>query len=715
MAIVLVVEDEDSIRNNILRLLKIEGYDAVAAPNGKRALDLAKSLHPDLILSDVNMPEMDGFALVNELRALPEFHSTPVVFLTALDDRANFRKGMALGADDYLTKPFTRDELLEVVGTRVKRREQQLADQQALLDARASEARSSTENQMRDYFRDAIAGASADRLSPLRMPEAPPADAVADEVRDATVLFSDIRGFTSMADRLGAAEVAEFLSEYFARVTNPVLYHGGSNLKFMGDGLMAVFSGVATTTPLHHSRRALMAALGMVLAAREFAPWMQSRFAGRGLPELAIGVGVHGGEVMFCRLGTSQTAEIAALGDTVNIASRLENKSKELSWSVVASDITVKAAGQGIEVGRFASIAVRGKPAPIDVVEVIGLQTDRDDALHGSATLTERAEEIRAALRANSEITGRAVKDALRGSLTVLRDLGGASAEVLAAQPHRFKGYRLVRKVGAGGMSEVFLAIRESDQMQVVLKVLQAKPDSSLISESAELLGRFIQEYTLLSKIDHPNVVKIFDQGFTDEHAFIAMEYFPGGDIRSQMLSSWPRDGRERRTLALSVLMQAAMALSAIHAHGIVHRDLKPENLMVREDGSMGLADFGIAKGTFAGDGDFGHTRHGEIVGTPYYLSPEQASGKRVTPASDIYSLGVIAYELLVGERPYKGDSLAQLLAQHLMGPVPQLPPPVADLQFMLDKMLAKDAADRYQSAEDLIEALSLHEMKTRQ
>ena len=724
MPIILVVEDEDSIRNNILRLLKIEGYDAVAAPNGKRALELAQSLHPDLILSDVNMPEMDGFAMVEALRAQPEFATTPVVFLTALDDRKHFRRGMALGADDYLTKPFTRDELLEVVATRVKRRAEVVAEVTAEV---AAQLRSTAEEEMRTYYEQSMtrnadlrnSGALArtdggfearDLQTALGPSASATAHLPADEIRDATVLFSDIRGFTSMADKLSAVEVAELLGEYFARVTQPVLTHGGANLKFMGDGLMAVFSVSGTTNPLPHARRALMAALGMVLAAHEFSGWLQKRFGARGLGAFAIGIGVHGGEVMFCRMGTLQSTEIAAIGDTVNIASRLESKSKDLGWSIVASQLTCTAGGSGVETGRAATLVVRGKPAPIEVVEITGLKTDRMDALHAAASLTERADAIRAAIQANSEITARAVKDALRGTLTMLRDLGGASAEILSTQVRHFKGYRLLKKVGAGGMSEVFLALREHDQREVVLKVLQANPDKNLISEPGAMLARFIQEYTLLSQIDHPNVVKIYDQGFTDDNAYIAMEYFGGGDVRSQMLASWPKTGVERRTLALSVVAQAAQAIAAIHALGIIHRDLKPENLMVRLDGSLGLADFGIAKGTMA-PGQMAQTRHGEIVGTPYYLSPEQAAGRPVNAASDIYSLGVIFYELLVGERPYIGDTLAQVLALHIVGPVPTLPPPYTELQPILNQMMAKEPAARYQSAEEVLVAITDYEV----
>ena len=202
------------------------------------------------------------------------------------------------------------------------------------------------------------------------------------------------------------------------------------------------------------------------------------------------------------------------------------------------------------------------------------------------------------------------------------------------------------------------------------------------------------REYALLSQVQHPHVVRIHDQGFTDDHAYIAMEYFPSGDLRTELAGGMSQDR------VLEVLEQLARALQAIHAHGIVHRDLKPENVMRRADGTVALADFGIAKSMLGGDNfAFTTTRHGDILGTPYYLSPEQAGGHAITPASDLYSLGVMLYEMLTGERPYRADSLEQLLALHLKAPVPTLPPAHAVFQPVLDHLMVKDPAERFSSA----------------
>ncbi|MBC7919197.1 MAG: protein kinase [Rhodoferax sp.] len=390
---ILIVEDEADIRENLALLLRMEGFESLEAGNGMTGLALARQYLPDLIISDVMMPEMDGYGFVAALRADPLTAAIPFIFLTGRTDRANRRHGMNLGADDYLCKPFTRDEVLDAVNARIKR-------------------------------------------------------------------------------------------------------------------------------------------------------------------------------------------------------------------------------------------------------------------------------------------------------VQVLEKTGPKSAAKSSGLPPEIKGYRMLRRLGAGGMSEVFLAEREADGLEVAVKLLDTR-----INQDASLLERFIQEYALLEQIEHPNVARIFAHGFTDEHAFITMEYFAHGDIKRRIAAGFsPFE-------ALSIALQVAYALSQIHALGIVHRDVKPDNLMLREDGSVALIDFGVAK---HGGQNLEHTQQGEIVGSPYYLSPEQAGGKPVSPASDIYSLGVIFYEMVTGKRPYLADSMEALLYQHVHAPPPRFEPKFAEFQNLLDQMMHKDPSKRFPSAQAL-------------
>jgi len=678
MTTILVVEDDDAIRNNVIRLLKLEGYQIVSATNGRQGLDRAREVRPQVIISDIGMPDMDGFEMLEAIRADEELGATTsIMLLTALDDRASMRRGMTAGADDYLAKPFTRVELLDALNGLLKKR--------GRIEASIESAVRTREEHLRRAFHESLGGTAL----PDKFGLEAPSGAVTDTVLEATVLFSDIRGFTSLAEKLSSREVAELLTEYFDRVCQPVLKNGGRYLRFIGDGLMAVFSDtMGGGSPLGAQRRAISAALGMALATHEFRSWLAMRFAQRGLPPFAIGVGLHSGEVTIARFGTTQAQEITPIGDTVNMAARLEASSKELGWTVVATTAVLEQAGEGVLTGGITSLEVRAENVFMDVAEIVGLETNKDDRLHGLATLTERADDVREAVQINSEITARAVKGALRSKLSAFKDFESGSGE-----PLRLKGYRLVRKIGSGGMTEVFLADRESDHLPVVLKVLDASGKAT-----SENLSRFIQEYTLLSRIEHPHVIRIYDQGFTDDHAYIAMEYFEKGDLRAEIKAGMTQ------SRVIEIVEQVAQALDAIHAQGIIHRDLKPENIMRRPDGSVALADFGIAKSMMNQENlALTQTRHGDVVGTPYYLSPEQASGQEITTLSDLYSLGVMMFEMLTGLRPFRAESLDVLLANHISAPTPRLPGTVAAVQPIVDRLMAKKPGDRYASARDLL------------
>jgi CheY-like chemotaxis protein len=673
MTTVLVVEDDDAIRVNITRLLKLEGFEILAAIDGARGLEQARIARPDVVISDIGMPEMDGFALLEAIRGDAQLASTPVMLLTALDDRASMRRGMTAGADDYLAKPFTRVELLEAL--------QGLLRRKGRLERRIEQAVGEREAHLRRAFSESVGG----RKLPDKFGLDVPPGVVAHRVLQAVVLFADIRDFTRMAERLDSAEVAELLNGYFARCGEPALRHGGGHLKFIGDGMLAIFE------QRDAARRAVAAALDMALAAQGFRGWLERRFPGRGLPPLAIGVGLHQGEVKLCRVGSPDAREEATVGEAVNVAARLEQSSRELGWTVVASREVLLDAGAGVQTGGMTSLPARAAGEHIEVAQIVGL--DAGPAAAEAAPLMSGAAsaDIRAAVHANSEITARAVKGALQSRLSALRTHAFAPGQ----EPLRLRGYRLVRKIGAGGMTDVYLCEREQDGLPVVLKVLDAG------KRAAQHLSRFIQEYTLLSRIEHPNVVRIHDQGFTDDHAYIAMEYFARGDLRAELGAGMSR-GR-----VLQVMEQVARALAAIHASGVIHRDLKPENIMRRADDTVALADFGIAKSLLQADRmGLSETRHGDVVGTPYYLSPEQAAGRDTTALSDLYSLGVVMYELLTGRRPYQAETLDLLLARHLHAPTPRLPDEHGQLQPVLDRLMAKSPRDRFGSAEAFLAEL---------
>jgi hypothetical protein len=255
------------------------------------------------------------------------------------------------------------------------------------------------------------------------------------------------------------------------------------------------------------------------------------------------------------------------------------------------------------------------------------------------------------------------------------------------------QGFTPVRPLGSGATANVCLCERVSDKQQVVLKVLKSEG-----SGDSDLLSRFVQEYFAASSIDSPYVAKVFEHGFTESHAYIVMEYFPAGDLRARV-------ARNRPTLEESLIIIGSIlsALVSVHAGGIIHRDLKPANVMFREDGTIALVDFGSARR----DADpMAKTLAGVVIGTPYYLSPEQALGGTADERSDLYSVGVMFYELLTGQRMYAAASLVALFEMHKNAPIPKLPENLARHQRFLERLVSKKPDERFANAAEAFAAL---------
>jgi len=258
------------------------------------------------------------------------------------------------------------------------------------------------------------------------------------------------------------------------------------------------------------------------------------------------------------------------------------------------------------------------------------------------------------------------------------------------------RGHRFIKQVGSGGMCKIYLAESERAGTLVVLKVFSQVPD---VAERSVGFDRFLQEYEIVASLKHRNVVRIHDLGIADDHAYIAMEHFPAGDLRQRMKSPLTSE------VAVHFLGQIASALDAIHSVGVLHRDLKPANVMLRTDGSLSLIDFGLAK---ANEASVDLTGAREIFGTPYYMSPEQGHAEDIDARSDLYSLGVIFYEMLTGRKPYTGSNAMEVIYKHKRAELPELGRELVSYAGILRRLLAKSPADRFQSAAELLRALSV-------
>jgi CheY-like chemotaxis protein len=252
----------------------------------------------------------------------------------------------------------------------------------------------------------------------------------------------------------------------------------------------------------------------------------------------------------------------------------------------------------------------------------------------------------------------------------------------------RIPGYRCVRRLAGGSVSQLYLAESEKAGSLIVVKVTPSVRDDSGVDQSFE---RFLQEYEIAHRLHHSSIVRCIELGVADDHAYLAMEYFPEGDLRRRM-----RNGISAAD-ALDIAAQIAGALAALHAAGTLHRDLKPGNVLMRSPQRIAISDFGLAKHAALA---MEITDPGIIFGTPHYMSPEQGHGEPVDERSDLYSLGVILFEMLSGEKPFTDSNPMAIIYKHRNQPVPQLPPSAAHWQWLVDNLLGKRPADRFASAQ---------------
>lgn len=249
------------------------------------------------------------------------------------------------------------------------------------------------------------------------------------------------------------------------------------------------------------------------------------------------------------------------------------------------------------------------------------------------------------------------------------------------------EGYRFLQTIARSPKSEVHVAYSTELGHNVAVKVLRT---GLLSTADAGEEGRFERERELMMRIKHPAIVDLYDWGRGEDFRYIVTEYFPSGSLELRIRNLMTAKD------SVDIFLQIAGALTVVHSAGLCHRDLKPANVMMRPDGRIVLIDFGLAKHIETGSQ---LTIAGEVRGSPYYISPEQAEGAPVDQRSDLYSLGVIFYEMLTGLRPFRGSSVVAIIQAHRNDPIPVLPPESSRFQRLIDGLLAKNPAERFPSA----------------
>ncbi len=250
-------------------------------------------------------------------------------------------------------------------------------------------------------------------------------------------------------------------------------------------------------------------------------------------------------------------------------------------------------------------------------------------------------------------------------------------------------GYTLRLKIGESEKAVVYLAMSSARGHNVALKVAKTLRDEAAGRQFLE------REYTAVLTLKSPLVAEIYDYGVHAGFEYLAMEYLPRGDLKARIQRGLTEEE------ALGYVEQIAAALQVVHQGGLVHRDLKPPNVMLRENDSVALIDFGLARPLEGGTSSVAQT--GVLLGSPYYMSPEQALGEQLDARSDFYSLGIILYEMLTGQKPYTGGTALDVLQQHVSSPLPQLPQDLARYQPLLTRLLAKNRGERFAEAGEIV------------
>ena len=285
------------------------------------------------------------------------------------------------------------------------------------------------------------------------------------------------------------------------------------------------------------------------------------------------------------------------------------------------------------------------------------------------------------------ELTATAVERTVSPDLAARMEGHSLGAKV------RIPGIKVLHMIGEGGTARVYLASREEDDEPLVVKILRHE-----IVLNKKALERFMEEYAMVERIQSRHVARIISHGEYEKNVYLVMEFFEGGDL-SKRLAGKPVAPTE----ALKFFRELMFALGDIHEKGILHRDLKPQNLMFRRDGSLAIVDFGIAKNIAAAD----RTGAGEVLGTPRYMSPEQVQGRALDLRTDIYSAGVLLFQMLTGKHLFDGETAMEVAMHHLNTEPPPLPAHLAQYQRLLDKLVEKDREARFRNADEVIGFLS--------
>jgi len=376
MALIVLMEDDAATRTLVTSVLKKDGHEVLATENGVHGMIMAEARHPDLVISDVQMPEMNGFQVITALRSNPALAATPVILLTSVQERAHMRIGMTTGADDYITKPFRPGELRDAVAAQLNKRQRQAELQSLAIDQAVTTALQEQRAHLIKLYEKRLAAELSERWPTSQ-------GGVADERFDsASVLFVDIPHYAGVAEKLNASELTDLVRRFYGSANDTAHLFGARFIQFVGEGLLAVFTDDTNTRTVNHALRAARTALGLVESSRAIAQHLATSYPQRRLPPFDVHVALNTGAVTLTQLedplhGGKQTLPV---GDVVTATILLQKQARALGWPIAASVATLRCVTGAVRTGRRALIDLPGRSQSVDAAEVVGMAQPAEGA-----------------------------------------------------------------------------------------------------------------------------------------------------------------------------------------------------------------------------------------------------------------------------------------------------------------------------------------------
>lgn len=645
MARLLLAEGNATLREWSRQHLTALGYHVTAGDHGRQLLDAARSERPDLYILATDLPDDSAFALAAALRSDARTAHSPIIFLVPADDQESYAQAMTIEPDGVITKPFSSAILRDAVQQRLGAPPAAATD---TTDGRTSSARTHSL-------------ASAGMLV---------------ESREASVLFVSLRNLVTLARSLRARTLESMLHRFVTEAGDAITREGGWIVRADATGLLALFEDGPNTDRTHASR-ALEAAMAAMLATRRTKQWAQATLSDVFVPQISIGCGVDSGEVIVARLSLGGDLAPSVAGRAVDIANRLDGRSKGLGWSIAVSEATALLAGARFLFGRRATLT-DADHGTVTLVEMTSFN-------HGAARPGElpMMAEVREAIVANAVLAGLAGDarpDEADRTIVVGRAPMPTSVPEIRV-PHR----RILRQLGHGSSVTACRGVNENTGREEFLKVVT-------IAEVADgFVEQYLDDYRRIAGLDQRNVMSIYEIGRDETMAFVSSEYLPGGTLQEALRKRLPIG------LSLNYLAQMSLALDALHGIGLFHGSLCAEHFLFRKERVVVLADFDVTARALAA------VRRDQGVGSEDSLDAS-ADGRR----ADFRALGLVLAAMLLGKTPGHGadhadnDRLAST----------ELPLELSPLRPCLEGLLGTGSGRPFERAEELlVELMTLRDV----